>query len=889
MQNKLKTQSLLLALIFCVSFIGAPFVFGAIPKNKDVEMGVKLIENKIDFLIASLEEDPNITISENFKESSHIYKWIHYAVKNPDVPIYQEVLKAGQLHESDNPLEANIHLNQTIKKLLELVRVHEDLDAGTLDVVDALIALLDASPEAYGRGNGIITSVASRPKGTTKEAYELLTTTVQTVQVPVVPVVPVDPKDPDPDPDPVYNFRYYGKLYNLDNVIMHDDGTLEFTEGGVASGLDPGRAISTMSERDSAAIPPFLTPVFGYGGVREGGEPIESSYSVSLASASGSIPMENSSYRRYTWNVLGNYGNSPVAANASAILFEDTENSVIVFDYYNDPNVVRQFENYDRISESFISGLFYDAAAGLFMGDHSEGNPGYPIAIRDWATGIADLYGFLAEHPLTYTGDLYTAISNMGFDGEYADFNAILFDTMYVFWPEHWNTDEDWGPHYRGTLVSRNMVHDSASTLTAIDGIINDHAERTAILAGKYFPGTFESTTGRWTGGNYQYGLQTVGSTVVGTDDNGKYILEPTLFISDFGRYFGNEWLSYVNSDGLLAYIIQEDEDYVNREIARRAVNTNGLLDSVNNLLKKERIRGLDAALDQLSDAQGGRVFKDRKGNWVRVQQYAMRSDDNTQVQFLSLTHRGSGPDAGFSAIDFRVTAQVNYFEYNGVTYQTTPDFGQYPDLRGAPWNKWLNTQSGDGGPYVLTDASAPHLNNMFVEVSNPHGDVLREKRYFAVPDQVAININGEELKVNSSTYTNDYTPGGSLEYSINASGFDGYYDATGEQKLIDVSFYELGDDNVRSYNSEGELDPSSETFQDIWDAMRVNEPGAPNIDESSLEIAFNNVPDRPTLLNNEIDVIYIPMSRMLWKSDRAEATDDRSTGGGFVVSMPTP
>ena len=259
MNIKLKKQSLLFALVLCVSLIGVAFVYGAIPKNIDVETGAQLIENKIDFLLSSLEEDPEIKISEAFKERSHIYKWIHFAIKNPDVPIYHAVMETGRLHESGgDPLQANIQLNRTIRRLLELVRVHEDLDPDTLEVIDALIALIDASPEAYGRA-GVITSAASNPKGTTKYDYEL------------APAVSA-------------NFRYYGKLYDLDNeAFMDANGILEL------------------------GFPPvFLSPFYTV-------EPGPTS--VSIRENGGSGP----GYRRYSWNVEEQGVTAVVRPNSSRV------------------------------------------------------------------------------------------------------------------------------------------------------------------------------------------------------------------------------------------------------------------------------------------------------------------------------------------------------------------------------------------------------------------------------------------------------------------------------------------------------------------------------------------------------------------------------------------
>ena len=51
----------------------------------------------------------------------------------------------------------------------------------------------------------------------------------------------------------------------------------------------------------------------------------------------------------------------------------------------------------------------------------------------------------------------------------------------------------------------------------------------------------------------------------------------------------------------------------------------------------------------------------------------------------------------------------------------------------------------------------------------------------------------------------------------------------------------------------------------EIWDALRINEPGAPKIGSNNLEICIDNGMNT-NIFSNPIDVVYIPMSRMLWK-----------------------
>ena len=798
MNSKPKKQTLLLALIFCVSLFGAPFVYGMIPENRDVEMGAQLIENKIDFLLSSLEEDPDIKISENFKEKSRIDKWIHYAIKNPDVPIYHEVEKTGKLHEGGDPLQANIQLNETIRKLLELVRVHEDLDSDTQGVIDALMALLDASAEAFSRASGIITSAASDPKYTPKEPYAL-------------------------ESDDAGNFRYYGKLYNLDSdVIVDSTGVLWFDI--------PVDLMSTYywDDIDSPMLTPFYVPPF-----------TESSLAVTGGTVE-QVAMSNVSYRRYLWHavdVYGYYGRG-MTFDASAKLFENPDNSIIVFDYYNEADVVSAFDGY-----------VWEGNAGLLPGEGSPGQPGVGQP-RDWYSGIESLYYMNAMNTPTqfYQGVPieeipYTAIGN-SYGGYWDMPEGVLLDSFFVFLPDQWDNANDIGPIYSVTFGTRNLIVDQNSVDLAINEIIDDRDSLDLILGGEF------------TLSNYAPGFQTVGPTA-------------DLLVSDLNGYVSPaQTLAMLDNDGFLAYMVQYEEHLMNQEIVNRAHNADELraMLSVSDAQVPAMIRAYDDLMEQASDAKAGRVFKDRNGDWVRVQQYILRPDNYT-VQLLSLSLRGSGPNKGISGMDFTTTLNQNS-PYN---------LSQVPDLRALPWSDWLNTQSytmqvGDflvERKYVVTDP-AYQLESMYVEFTNPvidgSGDTLRESRTFEeLAYYGALYITNETLTVNGTDYVNTYSPEMSTQEfdGFDVAGFTGYTTADG---TIGVSFNEIADDGSGVY-------ASTQQYKDIWDALRVNvadnDPNqtvAHDIGARSLEIAFNNTTG--SLLNRPIDVVYVPMARMLWKND---------------------
>ena len=171
---------------------------------------------------------------------------------------------------------------------------------------------------------------------------------------------------------------------------------------------------------------------------------------------------------------------------------------------------------------------------------------------------------------------------------------------------------------------------------------------------------------------------------------------------------------------------------------------------------------------------------------------------------------------------------------------------------------------------YVVT-SPAYQLESMYVEFTNPvidgSGDVLRESRIFADRAfQGELDIRSETLTVNGTAYVNTYpadTMSAKQFEGFDVAGFTGYTTADG---TIGVSFNEIADDGTGVYGS-------SQQYQDIWDALRVNvadnDPNqtvAHDIGARSLEIAFNNTAG--SMLNRPIDVVYVPMSRMLWKND---------------------
>jgi len=364
-----------------------------------------------------------------------------------------------------------------------------------------------------------------------------------------------------------------------------------------------------------------------------------------------------------------------------------------------------------------------------------------------------------------------------------------------------------------------------------------------------------------WTG--YKYGLQTVGQD--------GYESAPKLFTNQ-------ETLDRINGDCFLAYAVQVEEDRLNEQIIERAHRANTIKARVA-VYKAQGygdIRARDAALTEMADAQSGRVLRDRNGKRVRVQQYVLRHNDSegrTSVQLLNVCLRG---EADLSTMDF--------------TTKFTEDYTG--DLRNLPWNEWLDTQKNQYGEivlfkYVRTTAEAPELDNMYVKFTNPASESLQESRVFDAkavldiePDTFSQLITSDQLtltsQVGSETYNYAGSSPGDNEYAIvlnpvandgNPDGFRYMINPGGEgvYQYINVAFYVVGDAH-RADNQDviGGYDGEGFGFKDIWDALRVNEQGAPNIGNNNLEIAITDA--EKNFFSKPIDVVYIPMSRMLWK-----------------------
>jgi len=850
MDSKIKTSALFLILAFCISLTGAPIVFGAIQPDDNAEIGAQLIESKIDFLVSSLADEiersgrTDMVISDDLL--SYIQKWIT-AASSPDVPVYQDVKETGQLHNSGDPVEANLKLNETIKQIFGLIIEHENLSPETLAAVQELLVLLDLDPEAFS-ASGFMLRASGMNKETTREQYEQMSETT-----------------------PQGDFEYYGKPYDLHTDFHPDDrGFLIPSETPVdTSSYDIYSLLPSELGGSGDSAPPVLC--VGYGGY----------YDTSYSGAEDRN-MINTLIREHSWNIAPQRASIGTPASAKIKLYNNINehnpedagtfsDDWIAFDWYQDPRAISEWAG-DTLEDMLV---FMSPGTG----EPNSNHPGEWSTSnnRDWDAGQGDLTGHAHyDTPISYGTDLYTAMTNFRFyhneSLSSADIN-IMLDTAFVFRPYLFDECGDYEKtesRYTISLIPRNLVVDQASLDMAIDGAIDDMDMLTRIdngnpdfphsYPGEYIPGDFNS--GDWTG--YEHGIQTVGQNSDG---------EPELFVSYLNGMLGPYYtLNMLNRDGFLAYTTQVEEDRMNAEIIDRAHNRNEMInrvnDAVDSALGYSEIRARDAAFEEMADAQAGRVFKDHNGNWVRTQQYILRTDDHT-VQLLSLSLRGGdSAQAGFSAMDF--TTKI---------WEDSPK-GLPSDLRTLPWSDWLHTQyreqpapnglerndlPNDVVKFVITDPLEARLESMYVEFTNPVGDSLRESRTFSniLVNGGQLDIKGEMLTVNG---TEEYA-----SFGIASSPGQFTYNIDGRDD-INVAFYEIDDYG----NGVGQSD---ETFQDIWDALRVNEVDmsgsvAHDIGASSLEIVLSDS-NKNSPAFKPIDVIYIPMSRMLWKDKETVDNSD--------------
>jgi len=837
-QYSIKPILMFLFSILLTSLLAVPVARGAI-RSTQMTFAPDVVEERVDCLITYLKQNKDIEIPDDFKAASGLQKELS-GIGKPGIVVQGK--------------DAERALNKAAKELLS--KLLQQLAQGNpyRNIVVALLESVDelpegfCQPEAYETGKDLrVTGLDSYDE---REKY-------------IDPYTPPTrfPKFPPPNPliPPIpdnWNFIYYGKGYLLPTDVADEQNGILFLandpfhsgssyEGNTLEGLD--------------AYPPFIAPLWIMShdtsplfNPDEGGNfpSIEQVFHRPIVTGT-------SSFFRYAYNT----GEEAPTAPFSSTLYTDPASSQSDWILFS----------YGAVSLPYDQ---YEAFVGIVPGDGSENHPG-PGQLRGMTS--IDLSKQSGKRILADTTDYLWIYETFKKNGKSCNEEFDLADHFLIFRPD---TDNK----YTVSAGTRDMVVDSLGLdgeKTSLDMAIID-ARNPELLArvdaGEYMPGPpFWDQKGsvpdpddnfpgieRWSISwvfNYKYGIQTVGQ-------NCKWG-SPILF-TNF-----NTLNDKINSNGFLAYAVQVEEDRVNKKIIEMARDRDKMklrVDTIKNQLQCGDIRARDALFAQEADAQSGRVTRDRNGNWVRAQQYILRPDNKT-VQVLNVSLRGqdAGNLAGLSTMDFTTTFKD---AYDG-------------DLRSLPWGGWLGTiRSDDGRKQILTTWHAPTLDNMYVKFTNPSGESLQESRWFGDKAYCVIHqfVMGEELELSSlkngkHTYGYHYLdtdplkgelypsdrvtlPEGSYSVeNIEGAGFN--YRFAGDSRL-NVAFFKVDD--------YGDGPVESVDFADIWDALRVNEGwGSPNIGNNNLEIAIDR---EAKYFDKPIDVVYIPMSRMLWKSKEGNEYD---------------
>lgn len=403
-----------------------------------------------------------------------------------------------------------------------------------------------------------------------------------------------------------------------------------------------------------------------------------------------------------------------------------------------------------------------------------------------------------------------------------------LSDKFLIFRP-------DGDDRYTVTTGTRNMVVDSlgfSGEKTSLDMAIENVRDENLLS---------EVDSGEYTPSNYEFGIQA---------------------LTDSGS------LQRLNENGLLAYAVQVEEDRLNKKILEmyeQDIKDSIRRENVINALKAGDIRTRDALLTQEADAKAGRVTKDHEGNWVRAQQYVLRPDAKT-VKVLNVCLRGqdAGSLSGLSTMDFTTILKTDY----------------QGDLRALPWGKWLDTERDLEffGDAVLTDMefdsdneTTPQPREMYVQFKNPAGEAIKFNRKFG--EEIPIEYKNSFLQpIAEETLSISSNKLGSRSYAYSRNGGSGTFsvaetdqgieyvlsDSGGTTKFLDIALY-LADD----YGTRQQAIAAQDEYEEIWDALRVNEPDSPSIGSNNLEISID---EGGSIFAKPLDLVYIPMARMEWK-----------------------
>lgn len=299
-----------------------------------------------------------------------------------------------------------------------------------------------------------------------------------------------------------------------------------------------------------------------------------------------------------------------------------------------------------------------------------------------------------------------------------------------------------------------------------------------------------------------------------------------------------------------------------NREDYLQADEREALREDIDAIIDDNENRRIDGVLEQIADAQTGKVLTDRQGNRVRVEQYVLRPSSDT-VEVLNVNLRTAGEHAGLSTLDW-----ITRFGDQNLDSLTGEQ------LRALPWNDYLEAPTsgsdlvGTGPKYSSNPSYYPTF--MSVELRNPSENSFYEERALAAPVTSGANwtqqVTRDQISVNDEDLMNFTVNRSFSSGSGNPNGFK--YIPDDESDEIFFRFYAISDDpNV------GRVAVANKNFNNMWEALAVNMDGAP----SRMNIGNNNLEIRITSesFSKDIDVIYVPFARLDWNDSHDWLNDE--------------
>ena len=281
------------------------------------------------------------------------------------------------------------------------------------------------------------------------------------------------------------------------------------------------------------------------------------------------------------------------------------------------------------------------------------------------------------------------------------------------------------------------------------------------------------------------------------------------------------------------------------------------LRQEIDDMLADIEARHIDSVMEQINDAQTGKVLISRTGHRVRVEQYVLRPNNNT-VEVMSLTLHTDPSLEGLHTLDWKTTFNQ---PLDGLTGE---------GLRDLHWDAYLEGSVAEdgrigGGPDYGSAQPEYYPTQMTMKMDNPQGDVFHDRRDFGglydagsswkqdISEQIYLDGGWRDFKV-----TTNQTSGGG-----NPKGFIYNPDDMGREWNVRAKFYVIGDGDTGRVKG-----MQAVRFDTIWDAIAVNMSGHPNIGENNLEIQLESKFGEGG--NKKIDLIYIPWSRQEWNDEHS-------------------